>query len=266
MDKAGQKYWNDSWAVSNLPEVINPRDTHLNNWINRRFHQFFQRIFSSSDTSSMRLLEVGCATSAWLPYFAKEFGFQVTGLDYSPNGCDMARQVLAASNVTAEVVCANLFSPPEDMLEKFDVIVSIGVVEHFEDTSACLKALSAFLKPGGMIFTNIPNMVGAIGSLQKVTNKPVYDVHQLIDPKMLKDAHERAGFKVLDCNFFVSTSFGVCNLTGTSTRTATGLLKKIFIALISRVSMLVWLLEDRLGPFPTYRWSSPYINCVARKP
>ena len=142
MDKAGQKYWDNTWATSVVPEAVNPRDLHLNNWINRRFHQYFLKIFSKSDTSSMHFLEIGCAKSAWLPYFSKEFGFQVSGLDYSPIGCDMAREVLAANNVKGEIVCANLFSPPADMLGKFDVIMSIGVVEHFEDTAVCLKAFA----------------------------------------------------------------------------------------------------------------------------
>src|SRR6267143_783637 len=103
MDKAGQEFWNNSWARSNLPGAVNPSDPQLNNWVNRR-------LFEKSETSSMRLLEIGCAKSAWLPYFAKEFGFSVSGLDYSPIGCEMARKVLQANEIVAEVVCADLFS------------------------------------------------------------------------------------------------------------------------------------------------------------
>jgi len=163
----------------------------------------FLRLFEKSETSSMRLLEIGCAKSAWLPYFAKEFGFSVSGLDYSPIGCEMARKVLQANEIVAEVVCADLFSPPDNMLGVFDVVVSLGVVEHFEDTASCLKAVSSFLKPGGMLITSIPNMVGWIGSIQKAVNRPIYDIHQLIDPAMLKEAHELAGFDVLECKYFV---------------------------------------------------------------
>lgn len=266
MDKAGKKYWNDLWAGDDIPSVVNPSDTQLKNWVNRRFHQMFQRLFRKSETSSMSLLEIGCGKSAWLPYFAKEFGFNVCGLDYSPIGCQMASKVLQANGVEAEIVCANLFSPPENILGTFDVVVSFGVVEHFDDTASCLRAVSTFLKPGGVLITNIPNMVGWIGAIQKVVNRPVYDIHQLIDPARLKEAHALAGLEVLECGYFICTSFGVNNLAGISTRTPTGFLKKVLLGVLSRLSMLVWRVEDMTGDIPPNKSFSPYINCIARKP
>ena len=272
MDKAGQKYWNDSWTSSDIPEAVNPSDPRLKNYINRRFHQVFLRLFDRSKTPSMRLLEIGCAKSAWLPYFAIEFGFKVCGLDYSPVGCEMARKVLQTNGVEADVIQADLFSPPVDMLGAFDVVISIGVVEHFDDTASCLSAVSSFLKPGGMLITNIPNMMGWIGSIQRLVNRPVYDIHQLIDPVRLREAHESAGLDVLECDYFVCTSFGVVctsfgvkNLNGISTSTAVGFLKKVFLGVLARVSMLVWFIENKMGSFSPNRFSSPYINCIARK-
>ncbi len=265
MDKAGQKYWNELWADGEVPSIVDPRDTRLANRVNRRFHHVFQRLFAGYDTSSMRLLEIGCGKSAWLPYFAKEFGFQVYGLDYSPIGCEMARAVLQANKIEAEVVCADFFSSPENLLGKFDVVVSFGVIEHFEDTSGCLRSVSSFLKTGGMLITSIPNMVGMIGAVQKMVNKPVYDIHCLIDPAMLKSAHENAGLAVLECDYFLSTSFGVNNLAGLSTRSPSGFLKRILLSFLARVSMLIWLIEEKIGDFPPSKQASPYINCIALK-
>lgn len=266
MDKAGQKFWNDLWASGGIPEAVNPSDTRIKNWTNRRLHQTFLGLFNRSQASSMRLLEVGCGKSGWLPYFAKEFGFNICGLDYSAIGCEMAIEILQANGVEGEVVCADLFSPPANMLGAFDVVVSFGLVEHFDDTASCLTAISAFLKPGGMLITNIPNMVGWIGSVQKAINRPVYDIHQLIDLAMLKEAHAQAALEVLDCSYFMSTGFGVASLAGISTRTPTGFLKKVFLGVLARASMLTWLVEDKVGAFPTNKFTSPYINCIARKP
>ena len=266
MDKAGQKYWNDLWAFSNMPEAVNPSDARLKNYVNRRFHQMFSGLFDKSETHTKELLEIGCAKSAWLPYFAKEFGFSVCGLDYSPTGCQMTKKVLQVNGVEAEIVCADFFMPPENMLGAFDVVVSFGVVEHFDDTAACLKAVSSFLKPGGLLITNIPNMTGWIGAIQKSLNKPVYDIHQLIDPARLRRAHEHAGLEVVECDYFVCTSFGVNNLIGISTRTLAGFLKKVLLGVLARASMLVWSIEGMVGVFPPSKFGSPYINCIARKP
>jgi 2-polyprenyl-3-methyl-5-hydroxy-6-metoxy-1,4-benzoquinol methylase len=266
MDKAGPQYWNDSWASSDIPAAVDGSDTRLMNHVNRHFHQMFLSQFDKSRTPSMSLLEIGCAKSAWLPYFAREFGFSVCGIDYSPVGCQMARAVLQANGVEAEVICADFFCPPEAMLGTFDVAVSFGVVEHFDDTASCLRAVSSFLKPGGTLITNIPNMVGWVGLLQKTLNRPVYEIHNLIDPASLRTSHEQAGLEVLECGHFLSTNFGVVNLIGISTNTAAGFLKKCLLGFLSRVSVLVWLIERRTGAFPPNRFSSPYINCISRKP
>jgi 2-polyprenyl-3-methyl-5-hydroxy-6-metoxy-1,4-benzoquinol methylase len=265
MDKAGQKYWNNAWARSNLPEMVNPSDMRLTNYTNRRFHKLFLQLFDKSNSPSMHLLEIGCAKSSWLPYFANEFGFSVSGIDYSPAGCEMAIQVLRANEVEGDVVCADFFSPPDTMFGTFDVIVSFGVVEHFEDTALCLRAFSLFLKPGGVLITNIPNMVGSIGYIQKIVNKPVYDIHKLIDTLSLAKAHECAGLEVLQCDYFMATGFGVNNLADVPEGSLSWFLKKVFLGVLSRLSMLVWLMEEVMGEFSTRKMFSPYINCVARK-
>jgi SAM-dependent methyltransferase len=152
------------------------------------------------------------------------------------------------------------------MEEAFDVVVSFGLIEHFEDTVSIVRAASRFLKPGGMLITNIPNMTGLIGHLQKILNKPVYDVHKLLDQQMLKTSHECAGLEVIECEYFLACNFGVCGLDGVRTITPVGFLKKALVGGLSRMSMLIATIEDRVGEFPAGKFVSPYINCVARKP
>ncbi|MDT8287716.1 MAG: methyltransferase domain-containing protein, partial [Elusimicrobiales bacterium] len=197
--------------------------------------------------------------------FSKEFGFRVAGLDYSPAGCGLAREVLKSAGVEGDIICADLFTPPERLEGGFDAVVSFGVVEHFDDTAACVKAMAAFIKPGGVLVTSVPNLTGWIGVLQKLVNRPVYDIHRVILPEGLREAHEAAGLEVLECGYFVSTDFGVNNLTGIRTGTPSWLLKRILLSLLARVSRTVWLLEETIGELPAGRPFSPYIFCAARR-
>jgi SAM-dependent methyltransferase len=61
--------------------------------------------------------------------------------------------VLDAAGVPGEIVCADLFAPPPHLLAQFDVVVSFGVVEHFDDTAACVAACARLVKPGGLMVT-----------------------------------------------------------------------------------------------------------------
>lgn len=265
IDKAGKSYWDNVWIDSTLPLPVNPKETHLDNYVNVRFHEFFASLFPNDDSRGALLLEVGCAKSAWLPYFSQQFGFKVFGLDYSETGCRQSQEILSKAGVDGEIVCADFVSPPASMLDKFDVVVTFGVVEHFTDTRACLDALSRFLKPGGLLITNIPNMAGWVGGVEKRVNRPVYDIHVPLDAAALRQAHPQPGLKVLKCQYFLFTNFGVLNLNGLDLHSPAWKLKNILLKLLFHSSKFVWWCEGFLGHFPPNRLTSPYINCVAQK-
>lgn len=266
MDKAGKKYWDDSWSTGSIPDSALVKGPGLVNYINRSFNNYFCKIFSSTETRGMKLLELGCARSVWLPYFAKEFGFKVHGLDYSEIGCGQAVQILKNEGVEGRVVCADFFFPPHEMLRDFDVVVSFGVAEHFQDSEECISAFAKFLKPGGIIITSIPNMVGITGTIEKLINRPVYDVHKPIDAELLLKAHESSGLEVLGCEYFISTNFGILNLQGIRQKSIEWFAKKILVSVLARFSLFVWWVESVTGPLGACRCLSPYINCLARKP
>ena len=265
MDKAGKAYWDNLWKKKFTPKAIDPESTSLNDYIVRRFHEYFCKLFGALDTKGKKLLEVGCAQSAWQPYFAREFGFQVSGIDYSETGCKQAKEVLHREGIEGNVICANFFTPPKEMVEAFDVVISFGVAEHFEDTNACIQAFSRFLKPGGRLITIIPNLVGLIGMLQRLLNKPVFDIHVPVRVDNLRDAQKSAGLEILWCGYFLFANFGVVNLAGLEKNCFTFLEKKLLIYSLQQVAKAIWALELIFSPLPANRFLSPYIICVAQK-
>jgi 2-polyprenyl-3-methyl-5-hydroxy-6-metoxy-1,4-benzoquinol methylase len=264
MDKAGKKYWDNSWASVQLPAPVEPHNTKLRNYVIQRFHRFFCDVFSGIDTNNKSLLEVGCARSVWLPYFAKEFGFKVTGIDYSEIGCEQETKLLLAEGINGRIVCSDFFVPPEDMIEKFDVVISFGVMEHFENTSVCALALSEFLKPQGRLITIIPNMCGLVGYLQRLFNKRVYDIHVPLSDEDLSLAHEKAGLKVIFSKYFIPLNFGVVNLENLPNKVFY-YLYKILLGILNRIAMFFWLLERKNLILPENEKLSPYIVCVSQK-
>lgn len=264
-NKTIREYWDGIWQAESNPNNIKPDEPNIRNYTNQMLHAYFKRIFASLDTNQSKLLEIGCANSVWLPYFNKEFGFNISGLDYSEIGCKRTRQNLEMEGVEGEVVCADLFNPPSKMQGNYDAVVSFGVVEHFEDTSNCLQALSMFLKKGGIMITIIPNMTGSVGFVQKHLNRPIFDIHVPINREELMRAHEKLDCVIIENDYFMSTNYGVCNLNGIPQKSIEWIIKKAILASLTRASMLTWLIEKRFGALPARRFFSPYINCVARK-
>lgn len=265
IDKAGKDFWDAGWSSQHNIKPINPNDLSRENYVNVKLHEYFQNIFSKLQTEGMQLLEIGCACSQWLPYFAKEYGFIISGLDYSEIGCEQERQVLQQANVTGNVVCTDLFNPPDDLLEKFDIVLSLGVAEHFEDTSGYIRAAAQYLKKGGILITLIPNITGVVGWIQKIINRKVYDIHVPLTASDLEQANTDSGIQVLVCEYFLSANFGMCNLTGIRTNNPTYLVTRLLVAILRRISSLVHLIEGKIKTYSSNQRFATYVICVGTK-
>jgi 2-polyprenyl-3-methyl-5-hydroxy-6-metoxy-1,4-benzoquinol methylase len=267
-DIAGSAYWDGVWqSADTVAQPVDPTRADLDNYVNRRLHQdVLAPLFAVPDAGRRSLLEVGCANSAWLPYFATQFGWKVHGLDYSETGCLQARRVLERAGVEGTVTHGNAFAPPAALKEAFDAVVSFGVVEHFADTPEVVRAFARLLRPGGTIVTVVPNMVGSVGLLQKVLNRSVYDRHVPLDTAALRRAHELSGLRVHACRYFLSTSYSVANVHGLDPSLWSTRAKNFLRVNLGRASKAVWALEQAAHvELPAVRMLAPYVVCVARK-
>jgi SAM-dependent methyltransferase len=259
-DKATQVYWNSLWSKRILLKSASPYKRGPLNHTDIRFHMLFEKWLSGFEGAS--LLELGCAGSQWLPYFSEEYNLSVSGLDYSKLGCEHARIILKQKGVYGTIVEGDLFDPPLFMTNFFDMVVSFGLVEHFEDTVKCLVACSRFLKLGGLIITIIPNMPGCTGSLQKVFDRKVYDMHVPLDRKILRQSHINAGLDVLFCDYFlffrIITNFSRMQLNHP-------LLWRFLKIPIFVFNVIGWLGESVFNFNKPIPWLSPYIVCVSHK-
>lgn len=252
LDKAGADYWNANWSKTEFPKLFDENDHSLDNYVNLQLHAYFKNLLKGK---KINILEIGCANSIWLIYFHQYFNAAIYGLDYSEVGCQKSRTLLNHYNIPGEIYCADLFSPPSDLLKKFDLVVSFGVVEHFQDTAHCLKSCAAFVKPGGTLLTLIPNIPSIIGFIQKYVDRSVYDIHMPLTRKKLTKAHKDAGLKVKNCDYFLSINLNVVNSSSLSAHRFHSLLRHI----LSGTSKIFWILEKCGLKIPKNRFTSPYI-------
>jgi SAM-dependent methyltransferase len=106
----------------------------------------FQQVMG--DVRAGRALEVGCGRGSMGAFFA-EAGFETHLLDSSVTALDIARRNFDADALPGQVVCGDgLQLPYED--GSFDVVVSIGLLEHFEDIGPPVAEQLRVLRPGGV--------------------------------------------------------------------------------------------------------------------
>lgn len=264
MKKTTKGYWDSLWKSKKAIKAVNPHETGIDYYLNQQFHEYFLQTFKGISTKGKKLLEVGCAQSIWLPYFANEFEFEVAGLDYSEIGCRQTEKILQKEGIAGNIICADLLDPPNNMTGAYDVVISFGLVEHFEDTAACLLSLKKFLKKGGLLITFIPNMVGITGVFQKMLNREIYDIHTIIDADDLNNAHRNAALRVDDHRYFLSINSGVINLGEFKKKTKLFFFKKLIASILFQLTKIVWFFETMFLSLPASRLFSPYIVCTTR--
>jgi 2-polyprenyl-3-methyl-5-hydroxy-6-metoxy-1,4-benzoquinol methylase len=261
-DRTGRDFWDQWWQRTPLPPAIDPHRPGLKNYPFRSFHRYFADLFGKEGGRGQRLIEIGCAQSVFLPYFARYLGFEVEGLDQSELGCERARRMLDRESVQGRIHRGDLFEPPAALLGRFDVAISFGVVEHFDDTAKPLAAIGAVLKPGGKMVTFIPNLTGILGRYQILLDRQLYDAHVVMDHERLAKAHCRAGLEVKSAGYLMPVSLEVLNVEGWRSRVTSKLVSRAHTA----ASRLAWLVDEHLFHLKPSGWRSPYVFCVALKP
>lgn len=123
----------------------------------RHFCDFAQLAMTLALPAGAKLLDVGCG-SGWLSEYFARLGYDVTGIDISPDLIEIARERTARVPYGADhqtplkyrFITHDIESLP--LAETFDAIICYDSLHHFEDERAVLSNLAAMLEYGGLLF------------------------------------------------------------------------------------------------------------------
>lgn len=90
------------------------------------------------------VVDVGCGTGL-LAYHIARRGAKVLGIDFSKEAIKIAQSTYKHPNL--EFRCMDF----RDLTSKFDVVVSIGAIEHMDNPLGVLKRLKNHVKQGGSL-------------------------------------------------------------------------------------------------------------------
>lgn len=113
----------------------------------RNHWNLFQEIIKGR-VCGKRVLEVGCGRGSMSAYFA-ETGYECTLLDSSETVIETARKIFEYHGFNAVFDVGDALSLPYGD-ESFDIVVSIGLLEHFKDIVTPLSEQVRVLDQGGL--------------------------------------------------------------------------------------------------------------------
>jgi len=105
----------------------------------------------AKENKNPRILEIGSGLG-YLTYSFRKAGYNITGLDISETAVAMANQRYGDYYISGD-----LFKYSIENAGSFDIVLLTEVIEHIDDISNFILALSKLLKPNGQIILTTPN-------------------------------------------------------------------------------------------------------------
>ena len=145
-------------------------------------------------------IELGGFPGYYSIYLKKYLGLDTTLFDYYIHE-GLIKELLAKNGLKEDdinIIESDLFTyTPE---EKYDLVTSFGLIEHFSDTASIIKTHLQFLKTGGTLFITLPNFTGVNGWVQKSFDKENYDKHYIncMNPAFLAETCRQLGLKEVE--------------------------------------------------------------------
>ena len=145
-------------------------------------------------------VELGGFPGYYSIYLKKYEHLDTTLFDYYVHE-GLVKQLLAKNGLQdgdIKIIEADLFNYTP--AEKYDMVLSFGLIEHFSDTKAIINTHLQFLKPGGTLFITLPNFTGVNGWVQRKFDLDNYNKHYIdcMNPVFLAESCKQLGLKNIE--------------------------------------------------------------------
>jgi 2-polyprenyl-3-methyl-5-hydroxy-6-metoxy-1,4-benzoquinol methylase len=163
--------------------------------LRQRIRNVFNRIFdlrldSVPSLSPGRMLEIGCASGAFLHQMANK-GWEVEGIEFSPSAAEAARAL-------GYSVHAGTLETAPARPQAYDLIVGWMVLEHLHEPILALRKLHSWARPGAWLAISIPNAAASEFAIFKDAWFALHLPNHLYHPtaQTLVKVLERGGWRI----------------------------------------------------------------------
>ena len=111
------------------------------------------------DWNEKSILDVGCGTG-YFAHLISKYNCTIKGIDFSDEAINIAKTNYKKTNLSFEKIDVQ---NEDEKLEKFNIITSLGVLEHMDDPLETLLILKKHLEKNGKMIITSPNWINPRG-------------------------------------------------------------------------------------------------------
>lgn len=189
-----REFWTNYWE-SKPDLVVNIPKNYL-------FHRQLENIIKRDQTK--KAIELGGFPGYYTLFLKKYLNVESTLFDYFIHR-EVLQRVLERNGLGIDdigITEADLFN--YEPKKEFDLVLSCGLIEHFNDTKDVIGRHINFLKPGGTLFITLPNFRGVNGWVQKIFDRENYLKHNIncMNPDLLAKTASELGLKSVKAHYW----------------------------------------------------------------
>jgi SAM-dependent methyltransferase len=140
--------------------------------LHKTFDRYLPRV------KDLMALEIGGAEGEYLLYMTRTYGYKAHSLDYSSAGNKQTLETFRKAGLPVTVYERDLFADNSD-LPLFDLVFSLGFIEHFENTVQVVEHHLKLVKPGGILLLGVPNYAGFYKNVLQRLAPSIYSTHNV---------------------------------------------------------------------------------------
>lgn len=207
------------------------------------------------------ILEIGGAPGRWLAYFKKNFNYDISAIDYSEIGCKKMKENFDILKIKANIYRLDILKDNLSNIPQFDIVYSLGFIEHFSDTTLLVKKHLELLKNGGILILGVPNFSGFTKFVLKKTSPRIYKTHNTdaMDLEKWKAFEEKFKLEPLFKGYI--GGFNLIHCKRCENRTLVNRAIRFFFKTTLAITKRIKFLKN----FNSKYWS-PYLLGIYRKP
>lgn len=119
------------------------------------YDEFWDKLISSCADKPQTIIEIGAYPGRYLAYLSSRYGLRPAALDYNSDFTKIEDCFRMFEISEYELIQADfLHHQPE---KQYDLVISMGFAEHFENYDQVLDKHCRYLKKGGAMLIMIPN-------------------------------------------------------------------------------------------------------------
>lgn len=205
MDKlTTQQYWEEYYTNKEKPQkqqIVS---------VCSQYDAFWSLLMQNNEaTPPKTIMEIGGYPGRYIAYLSDKYNLIPTSIDYNSDKTKIEETFNAFNIKEYHIIQADIFK--HEIIEQYDIVISNGFIEHFENFDEVLDKHYQYLKPGGTLFVLVPNMKYYIHFYKYLVDYKNLKIHNLkcMKSSVFKKFGERNQLETIKIEYFGGFPFSV---------------------------------------------------------